>query len=221
MTSDGEGLLAVISDPLFARLDIHLRRGGHLSREGDEELYRFAYDALSHLEQFYGRYDCDIVHAPDGYLYLVPCGETLPARPLSRADMLVGMILAQMWLDPALAKEGRVFDQDRVFADLAQLYADPHELVKLLNPRKTGRGKSQRRKSEKALRQEVVAEVGSALRHLTTLGFLVRIDDGHWRLTAAINRFLGPARATGDMQACIDELIEAGQAVEDDEEEDR
>jgi len=94
MTRSGYAQLQdVIVDPDFPELDLALRRGRHVDRD-DVAWYALLGDAQDHLEAFYRRYGCELIHKPDGYFYLLPTGDKLSRRQLASGDMLVGQALA-------------------------------------------------------------------------------------------------------------------------------
>src|SRR2546428_245413 len=95
----------VIRDPLFPELDVALRQGRHIDRD-EADRYAFLLDAQTHLEIFYRRYGCELMHASDGYFYLLPRGDQLGRRHLTAGEMLVGQVLALMYLEPSAVQAG-------------------------------------------------------------------------------------------------------------------
>ncbi|HEY0250923.1 MAG TPA: chromosome partition protein MukE, partial [Kofleriaceae bacterium] len=63
MTTYAE-LQDVVIDPSFPELDLALRRGRHIDRD-DFAFYTLLTDAQDHLETFYRRYGCELVHKTD------------------------------------------------------------------------------------------------------------------------------------------------------------
>jgi len=124
----------VVLDPIFPEVDVALRQGRHIDRdEGDS--YAFLLDAQDTLEPFYMRYGWDLIHASDGFFYLLPRGDQLGQRHLSVGEMLVGQTLALMYLDPTTLQAGGVVQRPQLVARLAGLIGE-RELVSALNPRR-------------------------------------------------------------------------------------
>jgi chromosome partition protein MukE len=94
-----------VQDEHFPDVDMALRRGRHVDRE-DVGWYSLLIDAQEHLEPFYRRFGCELVHASEGYFYLLPTAERLGRRHLSVPEMLVGQTLALLYLDPATLQQG-------------------------------------------------------------------------------------------------------------------
>lgn len=204
----------VVLDPLFPEVDVALRQGRHIDRdEGDR--YGFLLDAQEFLEPFYRRYGCDLIHASDGFFYLLPTGDQLGRRHLSVGEMLVGQALALMYLDPATLQAGGVVQRPQLVARLAGLIGE-RELVSALNPR--------RRKYDERVAQETVrTEVGKALRGLAALGFVEALGEEQLRLRPPLLRFAEPVRGIEDPQSAIERLVAAGKvamAVSEDASED-
>lgn len=65
-------------------------------------------DFQEYLEEFYARYNVELIRAPEGFFYLRPRSTTLiPRSVLSELDMMVGKILCYLYLSPErLANEG-------------------------------------------------------------------------------------------------------------------
>jgi len=97
----------VIQDPVFPDVDLALRRGRHIDLD-ESEWFAFLAEAQSHLELFYRRFGCELIRVADGYFYLLPSGDRLGRRQLSRGEMLVGQGLALLYLDPATVKAAGV-----------------------------------------------------------------------------------------------------------------
>jgi len=153
----------VIQDPLFPEIDLALRAGRHVDRD-DGERYAFVLDAQSLLESFYRRYGCELIHASDGFFYLLPVGDQMGRRHLTAGEMLVGQTLALLYLEPTTVQAGGVTQQSVVVARLASLVGE-RELVQALNPR--------RRKYDERVAQETARlEIAKALRGLESLGFI-------------------------------------------------
>ena len=130
-------LAQAIANPIFPELDSQLRAGRHI---GIDELdnHAFLMDFQLELEQFYQRYNVELIRAPEGFFYLRPRSTTLiPRSVLSELDMLVGKVLCYLYLSPErLAHEG-IFTLQELFDELVSL-ADESKLLKLINQRSTG-----------------------------------------------------------------------------------
>ena len=86
-------LAQALANPLFPALDSALRSGRHI---GLDELdnHAFLMDFQEYLEEFYARYNVELIRAPEGFFYLRPRSTTLiPRSVLSELDMMVGKIL--------------------------------------------------------------------------------------------------------------------------------
>ena len=119
MTRPGYAQLQdVILDAEFPELDLALRRGRHVDRD-DVAWYALLGDAQDHLEAFYRRYGCELVHKADGYYYLLPTGDKLSRRQLSASDMLVGQALALLYLHPSTVERAGLHTMEELIAQLA------------------------------------------------------------------------------------------------------
>ncbi|ESC76602.1 condesin subunit E [Salmonella enterica subsp. enterica serovar Newport str. VA_R100512570] len=87
-------LAQALANPLFPALDSALRSGRHI---GLDELdnHAFLMDFQEYLEEFYARYNVELIRAPEGFFYLRPRSTTLiPRSVLSELDMMVGKFSA-------------------------------------------------------------------------------------------------------------------------------
>lgn len=100
-----DALEEVIVDERFPEVDLMLRRGRHIGRD-DGSLYDYLVEAQALLEPFYRRFGGELIQQSDGYFYLLPSGERLGRRQLSVGEMLVGQVLALLYLDPATLQHG-------------------------------------------------------------------------------------------------------------------
>lgn len=198
----------VILDSAFPDLDLALRRGRHVDRD-DLEWYALVTDAQDHLEAFYRRYGCELVHKSDGYYYLLPTTDRLGRRHLSAGEMLVGQALALLYLDPKASAEGGRVPKERVLEHLAGVVG-AESLVRVFNPKR-------RRYDERVAAETVRTKVDAALRRLGGLGFLDLTDDGGVRLRTALLRFAEPVRGAEAPEANLERLIRAGEVVFADE----
>ncbi|MDU6487254.1 MAG: chromosome partition protein MukE, partial [Escherichia coli] len=81
-------LAQALANPLFPALDSALRSGRHI---GLDELdnHAFLMDFQEYLEEFYARYNVELIRAPEGFFYLRPRSTTLiPRSVLSELDMM-------------------------------------------------------------------------------------------------------------------------------------
>jgi chromosome partition protein MukE len=195
----------VVSDPSFPELDVALRRGRHVDRE-DFTLYTLLLEAQPHLETFYRRYGCELVHKADGYFYLLPSSDMVPRRQLSPGDMLVGQALALLYLDPAtIERGGRITAEDVVAQLVVVLGSDG--LIRAFNP------KLKRRYDERIAQKNVRAQVGSAIRHLASLGFVDLADDGNLKLRPSLLRFAEPVRGLSAPAEALAKLVALGEVA--------
>lgn len=141
-------LAQALANPLFPALDSALRAGRHI---GLDELdnHAFLMDFQDYLEEFYARYNVELIRAPEGFFYLRPRSTTLISRSvLSELDMMVGKILCYLYLSPErLANEG-IFTQQELYDELLTL-ADESRLLKLVNNRSTGSDLDRQKLQEK------------------------------------------------------------------------
>ena len=141
-------LAQALANPLFPALDSALRAGRHI---GLDELdnHAFLMDFQDYLEEFYARYNVELIRAPEGFFYLRPRSTTLiPRSVLSELDMMVGKILCYLYLSPErLANEG-IFTQQELYDELLTL-ADESKLLKLVNNRSTGSDLDRQKLQEK------------------------------------------------------------------------
>ncbi|MCX5745685.1 MAG: chromosome partition protein MukE [Proteobacteria bacterium] len=201
----------VVMDANFPELDLALRRGRHIDRD-DFAWYTLLTDAQDHLEAFYRRFGCELIHKADGYYYLLPSGEKLSRRQLGAGDMLVGQALALLYLDPVtIERGGRVTVEDVVAQLVVVLGSDA--LIRHFNPKR-------RRLDERIAQRNVRQRVGEAIRHLAALGFIDLVDDT-LRLRPALLRFAEPVRGLSAPAEALAKLVADGEVamVTDDPEE--
>jgi chromosome partition protein MukE len=194
----------IIQDALFPEIDLALRAGRHVDRD-DGERYAFLLDAQSLLESLYRRYGCELIHASDGFFYLLPVGEQMGRRHLSAGEMLVGQTLALLYLEPTTVQAGGVTQQSVVVARLAGLVGE-RDLIQALNPR--------RRKYDERIAQETVRlEIAKALRGLEALGFIDLGEGEQVRLRLALLRFADAVRGLNEPADTLSRLIAEGKAM--------
>jgi len=209
MTRPGYAQLQdVILDPDFPELDLALRRGRHVDRD-DVAWYALLGDAQDHLEAFYRRYGCELVHKPDGYFYLLPTGDKLSRRQLAAGDMVVGQALALLYLHPSTVERAGLHTQDELIAQLAAVMGSD-ALIRAFNPKR-------RRYDERVAQKTVRSRVGEAVRRLAALGFVELADGDQLRLRPALLRFAEPVRGLSEPAEALAQLVARGEiALEDD-----
>lgn len=208
--SSFQSLEKAIADEHFPEVDLALRRGRHVGRD-DGAAYDYLVDALDYLEPFYRRFGCELVQRADGYFYLLPSGDRLGRRQLSAGEMLVGQVLALMYLDPATLQHGGMIKREALLQRLSGLLGT-ETLVRTLNPR--------RKKFDERIAAETVrTKVAGALRRLTDLGFIDSVDDVMLRLRPALLRFAEPVRDLSDRKAALERLVKCGEIALDDADE--
>lgn len=194
----------VILDRIFPEVDLALRSGRHIDRD-DGDHYSFLVDAQDFLEQFYHRYGCELMHAPEGYFFLLPSGDRLGRRHLSAGEMLVGQALALLYLDPTTMQSGGDVPRAQLIERLEALLGRSR-LVAELNPRR----KSPR--AEHVAEESVRSEIDKALRGLSALGF-VELGEETLRVRAPVLRFVEPVRGTSDRAAALGRLVREGKVA--------
>lgn len=205
----------VITDPIFARADLALRRGRHVGPDYDAGLFDFLTSARNFLDDFYGRYNTALLQGGEGYYYLLPDRLAVPPplglRRLTPMDMLTGQTLALMRLDHKWLETNYRIPELTVFELMEQLLGD-ERLLSLISRR---RGKDASQDARK-LRELFV----SALHTLETLGFIRREGRAQLGLVIpllAIMRFADPVRGDEELQVALRRLIAEGQMKDDGE----
>lgn len=205
MTRPGHAQLEdVIRDPDFPDLDLALRRGRHIDRD-DVAWYALLGDAQDHLEAFYRRYGCELVHKADGYYYLLPTGDKLSRRQLSAGDMLVGQALALLYLHPSTVERGGLHTHEELIAQLATVLGSD-ALIRAFNPKR-------RRYDERVAQKTVRARVGEAVRRLAGLGFADLVEGDQLRLRPALLRFAEPVRGLSAPAEALAQLVARGEVA--------
>jgi chromosome partition protein MukE len=209
MTRPGYAQLQdVILDPEFPELDLALRRGRHIDRD-DVAWYALLGDAQDHLEAFYRRYGCELIHKADGYFYLLPTGDKLSRRQLAAGDMLVGQALALLYLHPSTVERAGLHTQEELIAQLAAVMGSD-ALIRAFNPKR-------RRYDERVAQKTVRSRVGEAVRRLAALGFVELMEGEQLRLRPALLRFAEPVRGLSEPAEALAQLVARGEiALEDD-----
>lgn len=198
-------LATALANTLFPALDSQLRSGRHIGVE-ELENHVFLMDFQDALEEFYARYNVELIRAPEGFFYLRPRSTTLiPRSVLSELDMMVGKILCYLYLSPErLAQEG-IFTQQDLYEELLGL-ADESKLLKLVNQRSTGSDLD---------RQKLQEKVRTSLNRLRRLGmvYFVGNDSNKFRITEAVFRFGADVRSGDDPREAQLRMIRDGEAL--------
>lgn len=203
-TTLSDQLLQVLVNPDFPALDSALRAGRHISREV-VDWYTLLLDFQETLTHFYGRYQVELIQAPEGFFYLRPRVTTLIARSLlSEWEMLVGKVLCYLYLSPERVNQQGLFSQQDLYQTLFSLL-DQQKLLKWVNPRATGSDRD---------RHKVIEKVKSALNRLRRLGVVVMAPESQsFRITEVVFRFAADVRSGEDLQIAQQRLIRLGEAV--------
>lgn len=199
-----DSLEAVIADDRFPEADLMLRRGRHIGRD-DGTAYDYLAESQALLEPFYRRFGGELIQQSDGYFYLLPSGDRLGRRRLSVGEMLVGQVLALLYLDPATLQHGGVVTREALLQRLSGLLGTD-VLVRTLNPRK-------RKYDERVAAETVRVQVGEALRKLADLGFVDVVDPVRLRLRPALMRFAEPVRGLADPGDALERLVAHGEVL--------
>lgn len=195
----------VITAAEFPELDLALRRGKHIDRE-DFALFTLLTEAQDHLEAFYRRFGCELVHKTDGYFYLLPTGDKISRRQLTPGDMLVGQALALLYLAPSTIERGGRTTQEDVVAQLVVVLGS-ETLTHAFNP------KPKRRVDERVAQKNVRARIGEGIRHLAALGFVDIADDASLRLRPSLLRFAEPVRGLSEPAEALAKLVATGEVA--------
>ncbi|MDR1064211.1 MAG: chromosome partition protein MukE [Azoarcus sp.] len=199
-----DSLEAMIADERFPEVDLMLRRGRHIGRD-DGTAYDYLAEAQALLEPFYRRFGGELIQQSDGYFYLLPSGDRLGRRRLSVGEMLVGQVLALLYLDPATLQHGGVVTREALLQRLSGLLGTD-VLVRTLNPRK-------RKYDERIAAETVRVQIGEALRKLADLGFVDVVAPARLRLRPALMRFAEPVRGLADPGDALERLVAHGEVL--------
>lgn len=198
-----ESLLDVIADKKFAEIDCQLRHGRHIGHE-DISAFSFLEDTHALLNQFYAKYDCELVRdnqdAAD-FFYLNAYGDILGKRQLTSQEMVTGMVLAFMMMDPDYISRRIPFDS--LVRTMKMLLGEENFRARMA-PR--SRGKNTEGDEQKAL--DMVAK---SINKLERLGFLYcPRSSKEIKPNSAVFRFLGPVRGIGNLEENIKILVKRG-----------
>lgn len=173
----------------FAETDVILRRGGNINMS-EIALYEFCCQEFEMLQRFYENLECNFVQHTDGFFFLVPTGNILTTKMLSRACINVGQILAMLARDPEITRTSGRIEVNQILKTIDTMV--PREIQKAIyspNTRESNTDKS------------IGDEVRKALRQLADLRF-IRFVAGSETIVLAesINRFAEIARHDNDIE---------------------
>ncbi|MBV7387631.1 chromosome partition protein MukE [Pasteurellaceae bacterium TAE3-ERU1] len=197
-------LSQAIASPLFPAVDNQLRAGRHISVD-DLDNHAFLMDFQFELEQFYRRYNVELIRAPEGFFYLRPKATTLISRSvLSELEMLVGKVLCYLYLSPERLAQQGIFSNEEVYDELLNL-ADEAKLLKAVNQRSSGSDLD---------KQKLAERTRAALNRLKRLGMLTTVGDqysGKFVISEAVFRFGAEVRAGDDPLEAQARLLRDGE----------
>jgi chromosome partition protein MukE len=197
-----QNIADVVMHPLFAGVDMALRKGRHIAKD-EFESYEFLMDANHLLEPFYAKYACQLVYQNDGYFYLLPSGDQLGNRHLTAGEMLIGQALTLLYFDPNSLSRGGIVTKEQVITRLVAIVGT-EALVKIFHPRK-------KKINEKVMGDLIRAKLADSLRRLAGLGFVEALEEERFKLKSSLMRFAEPVRTAGDHQQALESLIGKGE----------
>ncbi|HHR6050856.1 TPA: chromosome partition protein MukE [Providencia alcalifaciens] len=198
-------LAQALANPIFPELDSQLRAGRHISID-DLDNHAFLMDFQESLEQFYARYNVELIRAPEGFFYLRPRSSTLiPRSVLSELDMMVGKILCYLYLSPERLTNQGIFTSQELFEELLSL-ADESKLLKFVNQRSTGSDLDKQKLQEK---------LRTSLNRLRRLGmvYFLQNDSSKFIINESVFRFGADVRSGDNPQEAQLRMIRDGEAV--------
>jgi chromosome partition protein MukE len=197
-----QNIADVVMHPLFAGVDMSLRKGRHIAKD-EFEAYEFLMDANHLLEPFYAKYSCQLVYQNDGYFYLLPSGDQLGNRHLSAGEMLIGQALTLLYFDPNSLSRGGIVTKEQVITRLVAIVGT-EALVKIFHPRK-------KKINEKVMGDLIRSKLSDSLRRLAAIGFIESLEEERYKLKSSLMRFAEPVRTAGDQQVALESLISKGE----------
>ena len=198
-------LVQALANPIFPELDSQLRSGRHISID-DLDNHAFLMDFQEPLEQFYARYNVELIRAPEGFFYLRPRSTTLiPRSVLSELDMMVGKILCYLYLSPERLTNQGIFTAQELFEELLSL-ADESKLLKFVNQRSTGSDLDKQKLQEK---------LRTSLNRLRRLGMVhfIQNDTNRFVISESVFRFGADVRSGDNVQEAQLRMIRDGEAI--------
>lgn len=101
------------------------------------------------MDNFYRRYNVELIRAPEGFFYLRPKATTLIARSIDRAGNVSGQkVLCYLYLSPERLAQQGIFTIQEVYDELLNL-ADESKLLKAVNQRSSGSDLDKQKLAEK------------------------------------------------------------------------
>jgi chromosome partition protein MukE len=193
-----------IQDPLFARVDVALRRGRHISADEDVDEHLFLERFQKPLVAYYDTYDAELYQDPDGFWVLIPRSSSpLRTRDLSRTEMVLGLALAHLRLDPAILRAEMTVTREQLYAHIEALFGGEERLQALL--RGGSRGKTR-------IGIRLREEFDKKLTTLAQLGFISVAAHDRILLRPALARFCGIGR-DAERAVALERLVERCHAV--------
>lgn len=175
----------------FAEVDVILRRGGNINMS-EIALYEFCAQEFEMLQRFYENLECNFVKHPDGFFFLVPTGDILSTKILSRACINVGQILAMLARDPEITRTSGRIEVSQILKTIDTMV--PREVQKTIYSPNT---------RESSTDRNIGDEIRKAIRQLADLRFIRFVSGCEVIILAeSINRFAEIARYDNE----IDEI---------------
>jgi len=203
--SDAPTIADLFRDQDFPEVDIALRRGCHIDEDADRDQHLFIERYQVALQAFYRAYDADLMRDPDGYWALVPLSSSpFRIRHLHRAEMVVGLALAHLRMDPAILASQMTVSEEQLLTNIDALFGGQERLQTLL-----GRGRGPKRTIHG--QQKIRKIVRKAVTSLARLGFLERQGE-RLLLRPALGRFVDIARDP-DPSVALNRLKERCRAI--------
>ena len=186
----------------FAETDVILRRGGNINMS-EIALYEFCCQEFEMLQRFYANLECNFVKHPDGFFFLVPTGDILTTKILSRACINVGQILAMLARDPEITRTSGRIEINQVLKTIDTMV--PREIQKAIYSPNTRESNTDR---------SIGDEVRKALRQLVYLRF-IRFVAGSEAIVLAesINRFTEVARYGNEIEETKKIILQSTRGV--------
>ena len=189
-----------VTDPLFAELDLALRRGCHVC-EDDLAWFTFLNEARLLLDEFYDQYGWDLVYLNTGIFYLLPRNDSLGGAHLSSNAMLVGQVCLLLYLDSATTRTAGRVSRQQILEMLSAVVGEDK-----LAERLTGRaGRRETRQIEL-----VHQRLGGALKELRALGLVNKASQDEVELRQPLIRFADPVLGDGDYRSRLETLARTG-----------
>ncbi|RIY32824.1 chromosome partitioning protein MukE [Psittacicella hinzii] len=199
-------LIEALSSSLFPEIDTQLRAGKHICSE-DMERHGFIHTYFTELDNFYRRYNVELIHAPEDFYYLrTKSTSIIGSSQLTELEMMVGKVLCLLYLSPERLAQQGIFTAQEVYDELTSL-VDVERLVKIINPRSTGSDLDKAKLFEK---------IRSSLNRLARIGiisFLGRDKRDRFLIRNACFRFGAEVRSGEDAIAAQEKLVRSGEAV--------